>query len=290
MTYAKNLVLINSLKEECLNATTKATNVNQKLNAKLEASFRDIAGLNLSLTCNIGRESTTISLINKDKWSDDITIYHREEYDFETHSYSKDLKWSLSYFTTSIEFSNPEHRRYIDYLRLLGVIADSIDNGTFIVTQIVDAIKIMAPHRKTISYIQEQIYKLEKENQLIVSNIKDQEITGQFYEGNLIEYGTASDTITKRCDLNRHDNVYYDAIRIDKIGKKTVEVSFRTCYLLNLQDKQGNYIKDADGKYTYEKVYHRNVYTKKIQTSKLLGILRDNYTKKDTDIVLELVA
>lgn len=243
-----------------------------KTNSKLRQLLVDLTGIE-HITTNITDESTTIYLEygsvteGVDHWRNhDITIYHRLEYNFHTHKYNDSRTYELSWFSSRAKIGPDNNdRHYFEYLQLLGLIANKLNNDTQIQQMIQRAASQKRATQDHLSELDQAIRKLEQERRDLANNLKLADIDRTIYDmerlGTLMvltptepksgEVYTQQETndLYRRYYYGRRDqhSTNYYGVSISKTSKKTKMIKLHTVWFNHATDETGNYLKNDDG-------------------------------------------
>lgn len=246
MNYQENIKTIEITRATLSKLYDKRDALAIKNNSALTELISTLTGLK-NIACEIGNESTKVSIIYDSFRTHDITIYHRREYDFKTSSYSDDLKYELSWFSTSLKVDE-EHQSYIDYLEVLGLLAKSLSKGTAIKFTIEQAILSTKPINKKIQDHVNTINNCNRANNELIENQKRFDVAQACARDLDIE-------ITQtRHHNSRRNSTTINAVRVFKRTKKMIHYEVREVYTKYLTDKDGNTSVDKDGNYITEQV------------------------------------
>jgi len=305
MTYQETLTLIESTQESLTLEYAKRNSIQTKENSSLAEKLVTLLGIP-AIEVFIGDDSTEVKLCygqytkGESYWrTADLTIRHRRDYDFEKSTYKKARTFELSWFSSSANLDSSPY--YFDYLKLLGIVADEIKNGS-LQKSILSSCEKIKVNSKTISELETKIRNEKESLESLVVNARNFDTQQALYRAignrdglnltNSNEYEDRANNrynkdenrlySTRECQLTRKKSFTFDMIEILEETKKGYKVRFNQVWWKTETKKDGTSKTDKDGNNIMTKETHWSS-VERISKHHLENIIRQNWTKSLTE-------
>ena len=207
-------------------------------NEKMSKWFQDLTGI-AAVTVTTSSDKTTVGIPKPgDRWPNEISIYHYEDYD------NKGCRrFELSWFASSATVkTDAATSNYLQYLAALGRISEAFSNGSEIQNVIAESIAVIEPIRAKYRKISTERARIDSEIRTVNQEVEKAKLLGLIsgpvahlsvvknhdYE-NRGKYTKMSETSVQCWDVSARTTVFFDALTIIK-GKSRWNVIFHELY------------------------------------------------------------